>query len=230
MKFNGLTPFIYLCGALGLSIQGVQATPLEAQNANLASNIETKTESSAKSELRQLIAKFQSLQANFSQEIADMQGELLQETEGSILLQKPNMLRWEVKSPDESLLIADGQTVYNIDPFVEQLTLMEQESLTASNPLMLLISDDEEQWANVNIEKLDGDFIIKPQNTDAQISMLILSFNKDKQLSLLTSIDQQQQRNVISFSDIEYNVTMPASVFSYKPNANWVIDDQRAKN
>lgn len=230
MKFNGITPFIYLCGALGLSIQPAQAVNLEAQSASVASNIETKAEPAAKLELRQLLAQFQSLQANFSQEIADMQGELLQETEGSILLQKPNMLRWEVKSPDESLLIADGKTVYNIDPFVEQVTLIEQQSLTATNPLMLLISDDEEQWASVNIEKRDSDFIIKPQNADAQISLLILSFNKDKQLSLLTSVDQQHQRNVISFSEIEYNVTTPANVFSYKPNANWVIDDQRAKN
>ncbi len=140
------------------------------------------------------------------------------------------MLSWSVISPEASLIIADGETVYNVDPFVEQVTLMDQSSLTASNPLMLLISNNESQWAQVNVEKVDGDFVVRSLDVNASISLLILSFNDKDELSLLSSVDRQQQRNLIAFSNVQMNIPIPTGTFTYVPEDTWVIDDQRAGN
>lgn len=239
MKLNGIAPLVYVCSMLGLSLPSAQAEQLTLQNKKLESQIkeaqvhqataQTATNTSAKTELRALLGKFSNLKANFTQEISDMQGQILQESSGMILLQKPQMLRWTVISPEESLLIADGDTVYNVDPFVEQVTLLDQKQLTASNPLMLLISDKEEQWSSVTIEKINGDFIVRTTDENAPVSIVVLSFNEQGQLTLLSSVDKQQQRNAISFSDISLNSKVAAGAFSFSPDESWVVDDQRAK-
>jgi len=233
MKFSGLTPLVYLCSIVGLVMPSSEAaevsSQLPAQSASIANKTQATPSVSAKSELRALLGTFNNFKADFSQEISDMQGQILQESSGTILLQKPQMLRWTVNSPEESLLIADGATVYNVDPFVEQVTLMEQKQLTASNPLMLLISDEEEQWSSVNIEKLDGDFIVRTIDKNAPVSLVVLSFNEQQQLSLLTSVDKQQQRNAISFTNIVLNSKVAPGTFSFEPDPSWVVDDQRAQ-
>ena len=89
------------------------------------------------------LSKLVSYSANFSQSISDINGKELQRTSGTLTLKTPNMLRWETQLPDETLLIADGTTVWNVDPFVEQVTVMQQQSITQNNPLMLLVSDDD---------------------------------------------------------------------------------------
>lgn len=242
MKFNGIKPLLYLCSFVGLSA----GTCVQAQS-NLSMPVQTEQQVSellqahtsttsiedkanAKIELRALLALFTNLKANFSQQIVDLQGQELQNTQGNIVLQKPQMLRWSVVSPEESLIIADGNTVHNVDPFVEQVTLMDQASLTASNPLMLLISDDESQWSQVEIEKVEGDFVVRSLDDNATISLLILSFNENNELTLLSSIDKQQQRNLIAFTNVQMNTQIPPGTFAFVADSAWVIDDQRAGN
>jgi outer membrane lipoprotein carrier protein len=181
----------------------------------------------AKADLRRLLAQFTYLRANFSQQIKDLQGEVLQQSSGQIFLEKPQKLRWSVTMPEESLLIADGKTVYNVDPFVEQVTLIDQADLTANNPLMLLVSDEEAQWQNVNIVKNENGYLLRPADANASISQVVLTFDAEQNLSSLSSVDKQQQLNVISFSDVLTNLTPPADQFTFVAPTGWVIDDQR---
>lgn len=213
---------------LGLN-QNVQAFNIDPQASEVAANAANKNVNKhlAKEELRGLLALFSNMSATFTQQIFDLQGEELQSSQGDIILQKPQMLRWSVNSPEESLLIADGSTVYSVDPFVEQVTLMEQSALTKTNPLMLLISNEKSQWDNVEIEKVDGDFVLRSLDQEASITLVILSFNNNSELTLLTSIDRQQQRNVIEFSNVKMNIEVPANSFTYTPESTWVVDDQR---
>lgn len=230
MKFKGLTSLLYICSMVGLGLnQNVQAFNIDPQAPEVAANAANKNVNKhmAKEELRGLLALFSNMSATFTQQIFDLQGEALQSSQGDIILQKPQMLRWSVNSPEESLLIADGNTVYSVDPFVEQVTLMEQSSLTKTNPLMLLISNQKSQWDNVEIEKIDGDFVVRSLDQDASITLVILSFNNSSELTLLTSIDRQQQRNIIEFSNVKMNIEVPANSFNYTPESTWVVDDQR---
>ncbi|MGB3727530.1 MAG: outer membrane lipoprotein chaperone LolA [Glaciecola sp.] len=234
MKFNRIKPLIYLCSLMGLSTSysAIATEPSSfASKPNLV-NVGTSAKNSkmAKTELRTLLNQFVNLQASFNQQIVDAQGTPLQATTGKVILSKPQMLRWETLQPDPSQLIADGSTVYNVDPFVEQVTLIDQASLTQSNPLMLLVSDDDAQWDAVEIEKQDDEFVVRSLDPNALINVVILSFDQAGRISLLSSVDRQQQRNVIEFSDVTVNAILPSDTFSFVAPNNWVIDDQRSTN
>ena len=190
-----------------------------------------------KMRLRLLLAQFTSLKAEFSQTIVDMQGEELQSASGELLLQKPQKLRWSVLSPDESLLIADGASVYNIDPFLEQVTILDQAPLTRSNPLMLLISDDQAQWnkvavsqqltSDVKIENQDLAYNIVSLDANSPIEKLVLHFSPQGVLNSLVSYDRQQQRNTLQFSEVLLNSGVLDQDFVFTQKAEFIIDDQR---
>ena len=182
----------------------------------------------AKSELKVKLSKLVSYSANFSQSISDISGKELQRTSGTLTLKTPNMLRWETQLPDETLLIADGTTVWNVDPFVEQVTVMQQESITKNNPLMLLVSDDEKQWNAVIVEKNESRFVVVSQDENANIVSLNIEFNGD-QLTRLQSTDRQQQKSLLIFSNIEQNQPVAQPLFSYQIPENYIIDDQRSQ-
>jgi outer membrane lipoprotein carrier protein len=185
------------------------------------------TDKEPKAELKVLLGALQSYQADFTQTIEDWTGEVLQQSEGKLTLQKPNQLRWQVSQPDESLFIADGAVVYNIDPFVEQVSLLDQSQIIDNNPLMLLISDDPAAWNEVNISYSEGSFIINATNPDANITELALTFTDDI-LSALVSKDKQRQTNRIVFTNAQQNIKVADNSFTAIYPESYVIDDQRS--
>jgi len=183
---------------------------------------------SPKDELKIKLSKLVSYTASFSQSISDITGKELQKSSGTLTLKTPNMLRWETQLPDETLLIADGTTVWNVDPFVEQVTVMEQASITQNNPLMLLVSDDEKQWNAVTVEKKLTRFVVTSKDEDANIISLNIEFNGDE-LKRLQSTDRQQQKSLLVFSNIAQNQVVSQFLFAFDIPDNYIIDDQRNK-
>jgi outer membrane lipoprotein carrier protein len=179
-----------------------------------------------KTELKIKLSKLVSYSASFSQSISDFTGKELQRSSGKLTLKTPNMLRWETQLPDETLLIADGTTVYSVDPFVEQVTVMQQASITQNNPLMLLVSDDEKQWDTVTVEKIQSRFIVISKDENANIVSLNIEFNGDE-LSRLQSTDRQQQKSLLIFSNIAQNQPVSQSLFLFDIPLNYIVDDQR---
>jgi outer membrane lipoprotein carrier protein len=186
-----------------------------------------KEQQDATKELKTLLSSLHNYQADFVQTIEDWSGEILQQSEGKLILQKPNQLRWQVMLPDESLFIADGRVVYNIDPFVEQVTLLDQAQIIDNNPLMLLISDDPAAWDEVSIRLSEGTYVVSSLDAEANITELALTFN-DGQLSALVSKDKQRQVNRIVFENVEQNGAVPVGSFVPTYPEGYVIDDQRS--
>lgn len=207
----------------------ISAIPEAYSNSTSANNTHQQNNelSTHKAELKGLLARFENFQANFTQSITDVTGEELQSASGTILLVKPQKLRWEVAFPEESLLIADGKTVFNVDPFLEQVTLLEQDELTNNNPLMLLTTDDESQWQQVDVVFNEGYYILSSKDDDAIIETVTLKFNDKSTLTELVSVDRQQQTNTIVFSKVQQNIALPNDIFTYDIQSNWVVDDQR---
>src|SRR5690606_41127983 len=49
------------------------------------------------------------LEADFTQQVTDAQGELVQQLHGHLALARPNLLYWQSDAPDEMVMVADGQ-------------------------------------------------------------------------------------------------------------------------
>ena len=181
----------------------------------------------AKQALQQRLSQMQQFRADFSQQVTDAQGELVHEASGQLVMVRPDKLRWQAQAPDDTLLIADGQSVWNVDTFVEQVTIVKQNQAIQNNPIILLTSTDETKWQQFRISQPAEDtFMVTPQTSDSQIQQLELRFD-EQSLTGLSMKDAQEQTSKLSFADIETQFTPQLSDFEVTIDDTYTIDDQR---
>ncbi|GAC18299.1 outer membrane lipoprotein chaperone LolA [Paraglaciecola arctica] len=180
----------------------------------------------AKQQLKVKLSLLATYQANFTQTVVDIENTLLQQASGRIVLQQPNKLYWELFEPNESVLLADGDNIWNVDPFLEQVVVNSADVALDNNPLILLTNPDSSKWQEFTVSQSDNQFIITPLELNGGIESLRLVFNGDL-LVELESQDGQQQKSVLSFSDIKQNKPLPANTFIFVMPEGYELDDQR---
>ena len=185
------------------------------------------TDMDAKQQLRVKLVKLATYQANFTQTVVDIENTLLQQATGRLALQQPNKLYWELFEPNESVLLADGDNIWNIDPFLDQVVVNSADVALKNNPLILLTNPDSSQWQEFEVSQSDSQFIITPRELNGGIESLRLVFKGDT-LVELESQDGQQQKSVLLFSDIQQNHLLPADTFLFVMPDGYELDDQRS--
>lgn len=182
----------------------------------------------AKQALKASLLQLKSYQADFEQTVVDIDKTVLQQAKGILFLQQPNKLYWELLSPNESTLIADGQTLWNIDPFLEQVVAYSQSSAIDNNPLILLSDPNSSDWQNFNVTAEKNVFVITPIQSSGSIDKLRLVFSSNNQMIELQTTDVQQQVSTLLFSNISINPKLAADKFTFSLPKGYELDDQRA--
>jgi outer membrane lipoprotein carrier protein len=184
------------------------------------------TDIDPKQQLKVKLAMLSTYQANFTQTVVDIENTLLQQASGRIVLQQPNNLYWELFEPNESVLLADGGNIWNVDPFLEQVVVYGSGAALENNPLILLTNPDSSQWQEFEVSQSDDQFIITPLVFNGGIESLRLVFDGDT-LVELESQDGQQQKSVLLFTDIKQNHSLPVDTFIFVMPDGYELDDQR---
>ncbi len=190
---------------------------------------------SAKDALKALLADMKQYRATFNQTVVDAQQNVVHEAQGVLTMTRPNKLRWETTFPDETLLIADGEAVWNVDTFVEQVTVLSQESAIKDNPIVLLTASDNATWKKFSITELNvsaenealRSFQVTPNEAGGQIETLTLTFNSLGNLAALNMLDTQQQISTLVFDNVETRFMLAADTFEVDVPDSFIVDDQR---
>jgi len=177
-------------------------------------------------ELREQVATIDGFSAHFQQVVKDANGETIQVSEGMLTLVRPDRLRWEVTTPDPSLLIADGQALWYRDDFVEQVTVTSLASAMANNPFLLLTSQEDDVWSMFTITRQRERYVVTPKENSSSIQTLELSFVENRFTSLTTT-DTQSQRSTMTFSNVNNGVQVSEQLFLMVIPDGYQIDDQR---
>lgn len=185
-------------------------------------------ESDSVSNLKQKLNKLSTFEAQFKQSVTDKNKQLLQESTGVLKLMQPNRLYWEAFEPSENILIADGATLWHVDPFVEQVIARDQQQAVSNNPIVLLSNPSSESWQGFDISQSEQTFSIVANDPDAQIDKLELVFNGDTLVGLKL-YDRQQQLSHLRFLAIKQNETINPTDFSFSLPAGFDLDDQRTQ-
>lgn len=175
--------------------------------------------------LRGLLAKINTLQASFTQVVNDSEGKPLQSSSGNLILQQPDRVYWQVLVPDETLLIANGERVFYVDEFVEQVSIFSQKDMISNNPLMLLTSSDDEIWEQFSVVQQNLAYVVTPINNEGQITQLTLRFIQDE-LTQFTLLDNQGQVSQFTLNGTVLNMPLPINQFSYAIPEGFSVDDQ----
>jgi len=157
--------------------------------------------------LATLLADTQSMQAKFSQRVVSDEGELLEESRGSMAFQRPNQLRWEIIEPYRYLVLTNGETLWRYDPDFEQLSTESFRSV-AQTPMLILAASAAELDGQYLIEAktVEGEqqFDLKPRSKDAEFTRLVLAFT-GKLLSEMQLTDKLGQETTIALTETRLN-------------------------
>ena len=193
--------------------------------------------SKAKEHLMAKLGNLSFFSATFSQKILNRQGEILQQGNGNLAISKPNLVNWKTITPDATLIVSDGNTLWFYDPFIEQASAFSLAKSIHNTPILLLTSDEPKLWQEYNvIEQSDGvtygwRFVVMPKDTSSQIKKLTLSFNEIKakgiQLSEFSFEDATGQISQISLTSFNSSVKPDASLFTFSLPEGVRLEDKR---
>lgn len=187
--------------------------------------------------LQAKLADLVTFQGEFIQEVYDGD-DLIQEGTGHFYLERPAKLRWVTDAPDESTLVADGETLWYYNPFIEQVTLFHQSEAMQANPLLLLLDADQADW-DVFTVSYDGEKLWTvdehPEVAAGVGSTLQLAFldsvsERPEDANVLYKLileDGHGQRSVFSLQDMQKNQPLPAQAFLFSIPDGTDVDDQR---
>ena len=183
-------------------------------------------EESAKQLVKAKLGALKTFKANFEQTVTDLQGEMLQTAEGKIYLSQAQKLYWESLEPNEMLLIADGTTLWHVDPFVEQVIAFNQTTAAKNHPIMLLAQRDSALWNDYLVEENKNSFLLTSIKNDSDYISLTITFQKDI-LASLEILDRTRQLNKLVFNDVTQNVAIDEQLFQFELPDGFELDDQR---
>jgi outer membrane lipoprotein carrier protein len=173
---------------------------------------------------QQLIDDFvndvQTMSGRFEQQLIDADDLVVDESSGTIEIQKPGRFRWTYLEPYEQILVADGLNVWSYDVDLEQVTVKAQAEVLASTPALLLggsqnVLDDFEYIGS--FEDRGTVWVqLKPETTDNGFTKVELGFNEGK-LSRMIFSDNLGQTTLIAFFDLSLNESIDEHRFSFSP-------------
>lgn len=182
----------------------------------------------AKQQLQSKLSALKSYSAVFAQTVVDAKGQVLQQATGKIRLLQPNKLFWEVDEPNENILVADGISLWHVDPFVEQVVAMDQLAAVSNNPIVLLAQPNSKAWDEYAITGNDSNnkFTVTTSSESSQIEQLVFIFD-GKTLKALDIVDRQQQTTQLIFDDIKQGAPISSAIFKFSLPDGYTLDDQR---
>ena len=205
--------------------------------------------SEAKERLMTKLGKLAFFSAQFTQKIINGQGQVLQEGSGTLAISKPNLVNWQTITPDETLIVSDGNTLWFYDPFIEQASAYSLAKSIHNTPILLLTSDEPQLWQQYEVSQDNNvsqdsvvetgmRFIVTPKDKNSQIKQLTLSFSHsnsvsadvgaiDSQLTEFSFKDATGQISQINLSHFNSKDKPDASLFTFTLPQGVRLEDQR---
>lgn len=180
----------------------------------------------AAGELKARLAEVSTLHANFKQTVYSAGNKLVQDGRGELWLKRPNLFRWHLASPDESLLVSDGRTFWLYDPFVEQVTINLLKNVTDNTPFMLITRNSDNDWQKYTIQQSGDKFTLTPKAKSGDVKPFEITVNKRGMISSFVAKESDGQRSVYQLSG-HSSSNISADKFTFTVPKGVTVDDQR---
>lgn len=170
--------------------------------------------------LQRFFTDVQSYTAQFNQVVLDESLNILQESSGTMWIERPNKFRWDYDVPFEQHIVGDGQKIWVYDVELQQVTVRNLSGGLGATPAMLLAGRG----------RLDDDFIVKslgaqgklqwaqlvPRTNDGGFEDIRVGFEKGK-IRILEMIDGFGQTTRIILRNSGENIDIGSVKFAFEP-------------
>lgn len=180
----------------------------------------------AAQDLQGRLAKVNSFHANFSQSVTSSDGSTVQQGEGELWVKRPNLFNWHMTSPDESVLVSDGETLWFYNPFVEQVTATWLKNATGNTPFMLITRNDANDWKQYNVKQKGDDFELTPKASSGNLKQFAITVTNSGTIKNFAAVEQDGQRSSYQLKS-QQSSSVDAAKFKFTPPKGVTLDDQR---
>lgn len=164
--------------------------------------------------------------ASFTQTVTSAEGGQVQQGEGELWVKRPNLFNWHMTTPDESVLISDGQTLWFYNPFVEQATATWLKNATGNTPFMLITRNSASDWKQYNVKQQGDEFALTPKTASGNLKQFTIRVGTDGTINGFTAVEQDGQRSAYQLKS-QKNGPVDAAKFKFSPPKGVTLDDQR---
>mgnify|MGYP000063286732 CR=1 FL=1 len=169
--------------------------------------------------LSQYLQGMSGISGKFVQHTFDGKGSLLQTQQGQLSLKRPNKFRWESQEPFAQLLLSNGETLWQYDEDLEQVSIQKLDQRLSVTPALLLTGsvDSIDQEYDVYGEQLQDEyhFVLIPKGDETLFDRLRLEFDKNKLLSRMIIKDEVGQKTTIQLLNVRKEQNMKDSLFTF---------------
>ncbi|GEA49917.1 outer-membrane lipoprotein carrier protein [Vibrio inusitatus NBRC 102082] len=177
-------------------------------------------------ELVQRLDKTDGFTAQFSQTVISPDDDVVMEGTGSVEIARPSLFRWTTNTPDENVLVSNGETLWYYSPFIEQVSIYWQEQATEQTPFVLLTRNKASDWDKYNVIQNGDRFTLTPTDETSTQGQFQIDINDAGAISGFNVVEQDGQRSKFTFND--YRSEVPAkSRFVFEIPNGVEVDDQR---
>jgi len=162
----------------------------------------------------------QSARAEFSQQVHDRQGRMVQESSGSFSYVRPGRFRWVYASPNPQLIVGDGARVWIYDEDLNQVTVSRMQRAIGSTPAALLAGSAEIEQTFVFSEAgMEGGLEwleAKPRDREASFERIRLGMGPSG-VEAMELLDHFGQTTRLRFSKLIRNPELDPGSFRFTP-------------
>jgi len=174
----------------------------------------------AKDPLARFFEDVYSYQATFKQVVLDEGLNVLQESSGTLWIERPNKFRWDYEIPFKQHIIGDGKQIWVYDEELQQVTVRKMKGALGYTPAVLLAGGGK-LGDNFTIKKLKDQGKLQwmemiPKKNDGGFEDIRLGFEGNS-LRQLEMVDGFGQTTRITMSNNRENYKIRKSLFQFTP-------------
>ena len=210
--------YLLFC-VFGLSLMAPALLPASA-NAAEPAPVEQGAVTAAE-RLSGLLASLTTFRADVRQLITESSGGVLEESTILFMLKRPHGFYWETLAPFPELIVTNGDTLWNYQPDLLQLTIEDWNPDESELAAQLLGGETEAIADEYSIEAVpvasnDWEFVLYPLDPASLYQRVMLYF-ADGLLESILLINTNGQRTLWEFNNRQVNEPIDDAVFSFEP-------------
>ncbi len=177
---------------------------------------------SAVQDLHRFFQDTHTVTADFSQEIANAQGEIIKRASGRLWISRPGKFRWDYAGADGQVIVSNGERVWLYEPALQQVTVQPLSKSLGSTPAALIAGRDtlDRDFKVQTLPAKDGLqwVLLEPKDGQTQgFTALRLGFDGRGQLREMRMEDAFSQKTLLRFTKVRINRPIAAHTFQFVP-------------
>ena len=170
--------------------------------------------------LRQFFREVSSFSARFKQVVLDESLKPVQESSGTLWIERPNKFRWDYEKPYKQQIVADGKRLWVYDVGLQQATVRDLTGGLNDTPAMLLAGkgrlDDNFTIQPLEVEGSLTWVQLKPRRKDSGYDDIRIGFAQGK-LRVIEMVDGFGHTTRVTLESPRENAHIEAARFNFTP-------------